>query len=203
MHKGIILLFLFFFTEAISQQNQALPPPEYNRKEEIIYMNNRYRLHTNYLTLGAGYANSTLRNVSQRIIAADFNYHIRQHRFQTGALMSGDQYLSNNYIQLHLGYGLKREGNRYLLAGYAGPSLYHGVYGDQSGAPIFYRGVGAYFAGQAVTKLAYDIGLGLEVFGDFNTTQSLYGFKIIGFFSGAYRGPKRNYNPNVRSENPG
>ncbi len=67
--------------------------------------------------------------------------------------------------------------------------------------PEFYQGVGVYAAAQAATKLVYDIGIGAELFVELNYKQNVIGIKLFLFFSGAYRGVKKNYNPHVRSEN--
>lgn len=142
--------------------------------------------------------------------------------------MSGVEFLSNNNIQGHFAYGIRKETGKLNLAAYGGLSYYNGVIGvaDTSGLPVaqYHAGGGLYFCGQAVTKLSYDIGIGLEIFCELSKYknvsgglpwyqgahvfsagseyQQLAGFKVILFFSGAYRGPKRNYNPHVRSENP-
>jgi hypothetical protein len=67
--------------------------------------------------------------------------------------------------------------------------------------PEFYQGVGGYACVQIATKLVYDIGVGAELFVEASGKQSLLGVRLFLFFSGAYRGVKRNYNPHVRSEN--
>ena len=101
-----------------------------------------------------------------------------------------------------------------------GPSLYYGVTGtapDTSKTststttpstvatpttpPHFYGGVGAYFCFQAVFKIKYDLGFGFDIFADVGTKRQIGGFKFILFFSGSYRGTKKNYNPHVKSEN--
>jgi hypothetical protein len=66
--------------------------------------------------------------------------------------------------------------------------------------PEFYQGIGGYLCIQAVKKVAYDFGIGGEFFAEISPKRRMFGFKIIAYFSGAYRGPKRNYNPNVRAE---
>jgi hypothetical protein len=141
-----------------------------------------------------------MRSRSQKAAGADFQFHVLQHQFQAGLMMSGDQFLSNNHIQGHLCYGWRRESKTTNLAAFGGPSYYRGVKGDPSGGPEFYSGIGAYFALQAVTKFMYDIGIGVELFDELSPRQNIFGFKIIAFFSGAYRGEKKNFNPNVRSE---
>jgi len=117
--------------------------------------------------------------------------------------MSGEAFLSNNHAQAHICYGLRKETTRSNFAVYLGPCYYIGVEGIPPAPATDYEGFGAYASAQAVTKFAYDIGLGLELFAELSAKQTLSGFKIIVFFSGAYRGVKKNYNPNVRSENPG
>ena len=175
--------------------------PPYNRKEEILHYGKRYRIHNNYLTLGGGFASSSIRSRGQKVVGADFQFHIRRQHFQMGLMMSGDQFLSNNHVQGHLGWGLRKETRTANFAGFFGPAYNYGVVGVAGAPERFYRGLGAYASLQFVTKLAYDIGLGLEVFDELSGNQNIFGFKIIAFFSGAYRGVKKNYNPNVRSEN--
>jgi len=180
--------------------------PPYYRKEEILHEGKRYRLHNNYLTIGGGILWSSIRGSEQRNIGADYNFHIRKNYFQAGLMMSGPQFLSNNNVQAHLGYGLRKETVKTNFAAYAGATWFTGVVGrtDSVGnsVPQYYSGVGFYISGQAVTKFTYDIGIGMEVFAELNSQQSIAGFKVILFFSGAYRGLKQKYNPNVRAENP-
>jgi hypothetical protein len=117
--------------------------------------------------------------------------------------MSGTELFSNNHIQGHVGYGVRRETKTSNLAAFLGPAYNTGVTGTPGSDPEFYQGIGAYGCLQAVVKLSYDIGIGLELFDELSARQNIFGFKIIAFFSGAYRGVKRNYNPNVRSERGG
>lgn len=174
------------------------------RREEVLYDGKRYRLYNNYLTVGAGFLSSSIRHTVQKSVAADYNFHIRRHYFQAGLSMSGDEFLANNNSELRVGYGLRRERNTTNLAAYIGPTFFTGVQGVQGVSdPTFYNGVGGYMCLQAVSKfIAYDIGLGGELFAEVSEKQTQFGFKIIIFFSGAYRGLKKNYNPNVRAENP-
>lgn len=172
----------------------------YFRKEEILYKDKRYRLYNSYITLGGGYLFSDLRDVTQKTLGADLNFHIRRQYFQVGAMMSGLEFFSNNHIQGHVCYGLRRETNTINLAVFLGPSFFTGVTGTpgQTG-PLQYTGVGGYLSLQAVSKfVAYDIGLGAEVFADISEKQRMVGIKLIVFFSSAYQGVARNYNKNVK-----
>jgi hypothetical protein len=116
--------------------------------------------------------------------------------------MSGIGFGDNNNIQGHVGYGYRREGNTWNLAAFIGPSFSTGVDGVPPDPPVYYNAMGGYVSIQGVTKFLYDVGIGLELFGDISQVQQMFGFKIVAFFSGAYRGAKKNVNPHVRSENP-
>jgi hypothetical protein len=184
-----------------SPEQPAKPP--YFRKEEILADGKRYRKYNNYLTAGPGYLSSSIRKTVQKAVGIDFQFHIRREHFQIGVLMSGEEFLSNNNIQLKLGYGYRREKRASNLAAFIGPTYFTGVEGTPGvTAASFYNGFGAYACLQAIAKFTYDIGFGLEAFAEISYKQSMAGIKAVFFFSGAYRGLKRNYNPNVRSENP-
>ncbi|MCA0430222.1 MAG: hypothetical protein LCH32_06935 [Bacteroidetes bacterium] len=195
--KIIVYIFLFIYSLQIFSQKDST----YFRKEEIIYDGKLYRKHNNYLTFGPGYSSSTIRTDLQKDLGIDFNFHIRKIYFQTGVNMSGNQFLSNNNINIVFGVGLRKENHKNNFAIYAGPTYYTGVIGieDSLGIrPQFYSGAGAYISAQAIIKLTYDIGFGIQPYATINTKQIQAGIKAVLFFSGSYRGPKRNYNPNVR-----
>jgi hypothetical protein len=174
----------------------------YDKKEEILFDNKRYRKYNNYLTGGAGYAGSTLRTQVQKVVGADFHFHIRKQYFMAGLLMSGEEFLSNNNVQFHACYGIREEKNLSNITIFAGPSVFTGVEGTPGiSAPTYYQGIGAYFCFEGIIKFKYDIGLGVDVFAELSPKQNLGGLKFIFFFSSAYRGLKGNYNPHVKSEN--
>lgn len=146
---------------------------------------------------------STLRAQVQKSVGIDYNFHVRRQYFQTGLLMSGEEFLSNNNIGFHACYGIREEKNSTNIALFGGPSIFTGVEGTPGiSNPTYYQGVGAYFCFQAIIKIKYDIGLGINVFAELSQQQKLGGLNFIFFFSGSYRGLKGNYNPHVRSENP-
>lgn len=200
-------LFLVFFAPVLSgwsQQPASKEMPEYYRKEEILLYGKRYRIHNNYLSFGPGFISSTLRSTSQKGLGVDFNFHIRRQYFQVGALMSGETVGSNNHLQAHICYGYRKETKTSNLAFYAGPNYYSGVVTQSDPLlgiyPSYYTGYGVYACAQGIYKLAFDIGIGGEVFAELSSRQNMFGFKLIAFFSGAYVGKKKNYNPNVRAE---
>lgn len=202
MNRFCFLIFMVYGFSMLSQNEKppASEKPPFDRKEEILYDNKRYRIHNNYITLGAGYNVSSIREDVQQSVNADFQFHIRRHQFQFGAMMSGQEFFSNNNTQLHLGYGLRKETNTANLAVFGGPTYFTGVQGSVGQPATFYDGFGVYVCGQAVYKLTYDIGIGVELFVETSYKQSIGGVKFIAFFSGAYRGVKKKFNPNVKSQ---
>lgn len=192
---------------SLQSQVDTLPKTKvkYDRKEEILCDLKRYRKYNNYLTLGAGFLKSSIRNDLEKAIALDYHFHIRRQYFQAGVLMSGEQFTSNNNVQGHFGYGLRKEKNRSNLAVFGGLTYFTGVITVEDTAygfiPEYYQGFGVYLSAQAITKVSYDIGFGAEAFAEYNPRQSIFGIKFVLFFSGAYTGPKKNYNPHVRPEN--
>lgn len=178
---------------------------DYFAKEELIFAKKRYRIHNNYLTIGPGLLSASSRSQLQKNIGVDFQFHVRLQHFQAGVLMSGDEFNSNNHLQGHVGYGIRKESQFRNFAFFAGPCFASGVLtrSDSTGKrPVFYQSFGAYISAQAVAKITYDFGLGFELFGEAIVDQSMIGLRVIAFFSSAYVGPKKNINPNVRSENP-
>jgi hypothetical protein len=53
-----------------------------------------------------------------------------------------------------------------------------------------YSEFGAYACVEAVYKIKYDVGLGGQVFCDFNRVQLVYGVRLIAYFSSSFRGVK-------------
>lgn len=225
--KVLFIIVLVSSFQCFSQKEKPKERPTYYRKEEILYAGKRYRLWNNYITAGGGIMGSSIRSKEQKNIGINYHFHIQRHYFQAGVMMSGEDFLSNNQVQGHLGYGLRKETTKLNMAAFGGLTYFNGVIGrtDTTGNPYpeYYSGAGVYVSGQIITKLSYDIGIGLEVFAEFNKYQQVpinyrwyegapvfkksgdiqtnAGFRVILYFSGAYRGLKKNYNPHVRSEN--
>lgn len=201
MKKIVTLLFLSIISLGFAQKDTSA----YDRKEEILDNNKRYRIHNNYLTVGAGFGSSSLRFSEQAIIGLDFNFHIRRQYFQAGILMSGNKFLSNNNLAGHLCYGYRKETNKYNFAFYAGPSYNEGIIppkieGTDTIAAKLFQTFGLYASIQYVFKITYDIGFGGEAFAEFNKYQTFGGVKVILFFSGAYQGKAKVYNQHVKKK---
>jgi len=145
-----------------------------------------------------------LRKEAQKPFGADFQFQIKQYKFQVGGFISGNQFLGANNSSIHTGYGWRKENSKYNFSIYTGFNYMYGVYAvadtDSTTKPQYYFDVGAYVCAQAIKKFTYDIGGGLEVYLEASKTQIMGGVKFILFFSDSYRGLKRNYNPNVRKQ---
>lgn len=186
----------------LSLASMAQEKPPYDRTEEVIYRNKRYRIHNSWLSAGAGWAWNTHRQKDQKSIGVDLNLHIKEQHFQLGVFTTGNDFTPANNYNFHLGYGLRKETTRYNLAGFVGPS-----------ASYFYRPlkdtvrydisklnnkVGVYICLQAVYKFEYDLGLGVDLFADYNQTQSVFGLRIVAYFSSAYRGMRTGRQRNTK-----
>lgn len=167
----------------------------YDRKEEVIFDGKRYRVYNNWLSAGGGWAWNSYRKKDQKSVAADYNFHIRRQYFQVGAFMTGNNFTPGNNYNFHLGIGLRKETTKYNLAAFAGPSLsyYYRPLKDTLNYDIskLYNDFGAYMAVQAIYKIKYDVGIGAELFADYNRTQFIPGGRIVLYFSGAFRGVRR------------
>lgn len=201
--KKVVFIFFVLLTEFCLAQTDTLP---FNRKEEIVFDSKRYRKYNNYLTFGGGLLYSSVRNIDQRVVAADFQFHLQKQYFQLGFLMSGRNFLDNNNLQAHVCFGKRIEKEKMNLALFVGPSYSKFVTAkqDTSGAffPVVTTGMGGYVCLQAIYKVKYDVGIGIELFGDFTAKQQMGGAKLIVFFSGAYRGVKRGFKTKPKPKTP-
>ncbi len=173
----------------------------FNPKEEISYDGKRYRVYNNWLSVGAGVGYNShwsKDEKDEKNIAADFSFHIKQYYFRLGGFLSGRDFnLTNNY-SFHGCIGLRKETPKYNLSGFIGPSSSYfrrplsdsTEYGLQTVLSSVYNRVGGYACLEAVYKIKYDVGVGGQIFCDYNEVQTVYGVRLIVYFSGAYRGIK-------------
>ena len=173
----------------------------YNPKAEIAYDGKRYRVYNNWLTFGGGANYNTKWPKDQKNLAVDFSFHLKQTYFRVGAFMSGNDFTAANSYNFHLGVGLRKEHEKYNLSAFAGPSYsyFKRPLSDsvEFGLPAIlnnvYNRFGGYACVEAVYKIKYDVGLGGQIFCDYNDVQMIYGVRLVAYFSGAYRGIKYGY----------
>lgn len=193
LKKAVLIVLMFSYGYLLSQKD-TLP---YNRKQEIVYDGKRYVKYNNYLTFGFGKAFAKIRTTDQNLLGVDYQFHLNREYFQLGFFMSGDQLLSNNNVQGHFCYGKRIERNKYNFAAFIGPSFssFYLVKTDTSGVKYAenHTAPGLYICIQTVYKVKYDVGIGAELFTDLSALQKLFGCKLIVYFSGAYRGEKKQF----------
>lgn len=197
-------IFVIFITLCSFNSFSQRDTSKYDRLEEIIDDNKRYAIHNNYLQVGAGFGGSTIRKKEQSTIGIDFIFHIKRQHFQVGFIMSGDEFLSNNNLSGHFGYCYRLENEKRNIAFTIGIAQNKGaiaahIDGLDTIAELQYRNTGAYISASYIKKLTYDIGIGVELIGEFNQTQQFFGVKGVLYFSGAYRGKAKIYNRHVKT----
>lgn len=191
-------IFIFsFFLLCVNLCTAQLDTAKFNPKKEIVYDGKRYRVANSWLSFGVGANYNTNWPKDEKNIAADFSFFVKQHYFRLGAFMSGTDYTAANNYSFHFCYGYRKEGQKYNLSAFVGPSAsyFRRPLSDSTNYNLaqVYNAVGAYAAVEAVYKFKYDVGLGGQLFCDYNQVQMVYGARLIVYFSGAYRGIKPGY----------
>ncbi len=193
--------------ETLEKENKeitALYKQLFDKNQEIILQNKRYRIYNNYLTAGVGKCYNSGWKYGQPwqlSTAIDYNFHIQKMRFQTGFLLAGPTLGDNSCIQFHAGYGYRFERCNYHWAAYGSLSYTDGYRlekGYLQNIDTTYKvklsAIGVYANLQFYYKLKFDYGLGVSAFIDANNKQVLSGIRVEFFFSGAYKGLKKiNY----------
>ncbi len=184
---------MFFGAACFAQTDTT----KFNPKQEIVYDGKRYRVYNSWLSVGAGAGYNTKWPKDEKNLGADFSFHIKQYYFRAGAFMSGADFTASNNYSFHLCYGLRKEKEKYNLSAFIGPSTsyFRRPLSDSVNYNLatVYNMVGGYAAIEAVYKIKYDVGIGGQIFCDYNQAQMVYGVRLIAYFSGAYRGIKYGY----------
>jgi len=192
------LLFIFatvilFGNLCIAQSDTA----KFNLKKEIVYDGKRYRVHNSWLSIGAGANYNTKWPKDEKNLSADFSLFIKENYFRLGGFLSGTDFTSANNYSFHLCYGLRKETEKYNLSAFIGPSTsyFRRPLSDSINHNLskVYNEIGGYAVIEAIYKLKYDVGVGGQIFCDYNRVQMVYGVRLIVYFSGAYRGIKPGY----------
>jgi hypothetical protein len=179
---------------ALHLQSRAQLNTEATKKGERDLERNiqgdRFRIYNNYVSFGAGIA-QTFAAPTKRSIPFAFNYNfgIRKQFFQIGYMRSEPppvlwgNYTENFLNDLHVAYSIRRE-TKALNIAYIGGLSY--AWGLSKNTP--YSSPGLYVEGQAIRKVAYDLGIGFAIFASYNPKFSCAGLRLEFFFSSAYKG---------------
>lgn len=189
----IFILFIFFGNIYFAQSDTA----KFNPKKEIIYDGKRYRVYNSWLSVGVGVNYNTKWPKDEKNSAVDFSFNAKQHYFRLGGFMSGMDFTAANNYSFHACYGFRKEKEKYNLSAFIGPSTsyFRRPLSDSTNYNLaqVYNAAGGFAAVEAIYKFKYDVGLGAQVFCDYNQVQMVYGARLIVYFSGAYRGIKPGY----------
>lgn len=192
-HYFIISLFFLSSLKLEAQKDTS----SYNPKQELVYDGKRYRVYNNWLSFGggAGYNSSWIKD--EKNLGLDYSFHIKKTYYRVGAFMSGRNFTESNNYNFHAAIGIRKEHTKYNLSAFAGPSsaYFKRPLKDSVNYNLksVYNELGLYACLEAVYKIKYDVGLGGQIFCDYNRVQLVYGVRLIAYFSGAYRGVKYGY----------
>jgi len=157
----------------------------------FVYKNKKIKYYNNWITGGAGIQQNLNYKLPLGFAGGlDFNFHVKQHYFQLGTVITGEKFGFYNNFQLHAGYGKRHEDASYHFAGFVGISYSMGYSKVDSIYSNPYSKPGIYIQGEVIKKITYDVGIGVTLFADFNQEQSIIGARAILYFSGAYKGKK-------------
>lgn len=173
--------------------NVAKPPKRLTPVDsEFVINNKRLKYYNNWLTVGAGeQQNLTYKRGLGFVGGVDLNIHIKQYYFQLGTMISGEKFGYYNDYQFHLCYGKRFENKDFQYSAFAGIA-YSSGYG-KVGDTVYTRKFtqpGLYIDGEVIKKIAYDVGIGLNLYADWNQEQTIIGLRVVVYFSGAYLGKK-------------
>ena len=164
----------------------------------FVIKNKKLGYYNNWLTVGGGLnQNLTYKRKAGFSGGLDFNFHIKQHYFQLGTMITGEKFGFYDNYEFHLGYGKRYEDKDVHFAGFAGISYSTGYTKNDSVYTNAFTAPGIYAQIEAVKKITYDVGAGAAFFVDLNQTQAIFGARFIIYFSGAYKGKKFSDGKNV------
>lgn len=209
--KYFIIPVLFYALPGYAQKDTVINGKHYkqvdtkeavktNHKRRIpldsvfVIDNKRFQYYNNWINIGIGAQQSLTYGIDLGFAgSADFNFHIKREYFQVGAMLTGERANSYNNYQIHVAYGKRFEDKEVHVAGFAGLSYSTG-YGRDTDSTYnrHYNQPGLYIEGEIVKKISYDIGLGGSLFADWNKEQSMIGARFILYFSGSFRGKKKD-----------
>jgi hypothetical protein len=174
-------------TSATSKGKKPLPPAD----STFVINNKKMKYYNNWLTLGGGIQQNLTYNRKYGFAGGvDFQFHIKQQYFQLGTVITGEKFGSYDNYNFHLAYGKRYEDKDFHAALFLGVS-YSSGYGMVDSTHRYeraYKEPGVYLEGQIIKKIAYDVGAGISVFGDYNQEQAIIGGRFIIYFSSAYKG---------------
>jgi hypothetical protein len=164
-------------------------------KGRVVYKNRIYRQNASYLTMGYGAGFGFESKMIEQNMTISYHHFIKQIGLQLGYHSSSDTKIWWRSYQklndLYLGVGKRWETSRYNFSVFGGPSWSYGSFWITKDSTYHsFHTPGFHAEAQATYKIAYDIGVGLSVYGSINSQYSVVGAQVHLFFSTAFI---RNY----------
>jgi hypothetical protein len=154
---------------------------------ERNYFGNRYRMVNNYINFGIGYARAIGRRESFPV-GIGYNFHIKKTFFQLGYNRSEMPILWGSYTRnflndLHFAFCIRNETRVFNVAYVMGVGKVWGLK-DNIGFNTF----SAYAEAQLIRKIYYDVGVGLNLFVNYNREYPTGGIRLDFFLSSSFQG---------------
>lgn len=196
--KKFFLWLLLVMPALLPAQDTARYKPQINYKQEEIIDNKRYRIYDNWVNAGVGLAYHSQNPRTQVTLGLDFNFHIKGVYLNAGGFFSGDNFGVWNNYEGHLGYiPYRKKTEKYHFAAIGAISysnsrryIYAGHYYS-----VADNDVGIYGEFQAIRRVEYTDGFGFAAFVDANKRNVIFGVRLEGYLSGAYRGYVKGKEP--------
>lgn len=208
--KRLFLLLLplsFVWISGFSQTEEEEVTFEVHGKDTVYPLNDGrvifdekiYKLNAPYLTLAYGAGNNFTQGGLEQNMMISYHYFFKNFGLGLGYHSSSDQrvwwrsYQKQN--DFWLGAGWRLEKHRFNLGAFIGPSLAYGSYiawsdEDQENRAYGYTTLGGVAELQATYRVLYDVGVGLSLYGSYNSFYSVAGAQVHLYFSTAF---VRNY----------
>jgi hypothetical protein len=202
MIKRTLILLPLSFLFAFSLFAQGGEATAILGKGKVVYQNHIYWVNAPYFTMGYGAGYGFRSNKPEQNMTIAYHHFIKKIGLSAGYHSSSDEKIwwrSNQKLnELFVSIGQRWESTKFEMAAFAGPSYAYGSYPVPivkdtvtKMYPYRFKELGLRAELTATYKFAYDLGVGLSLYGTVNKQYSVAGMQIHLFFSTAFI---RDYN---------
>lgn len=203
MHRLKVLFLLAFLSVGMSvfaqkkkeERDTSTIQRTSTAPDEIVINKLRYRTIINWFTIGPAINVNKFGSLDGNL-GLDYHITTKKGRFYEFGVMRAKQlagFFPETYgrlfNELHAAVGYKSESKKKLYGAFIGPSFSMVEYIDPSTYEAFsYNMPGIYLNVEYIIKPIYDVGIGVNGFADVNSHYAFGGFRLVFFFSNAYKG---------------
>ena len=187
----LIILCLVGVVSVAQKKTDGTPKPVWKR--DTVIAGNVFKIYSNWINIGLGLLRNPTIPRTHITAGVDLNFHITNQYFQVGAMLAGEGYGIYSTSELHLCYGKRTENRKYNCDFFGGLSYStFNAFSNGNYATEPSKEIGVYGMAQAIRKITYDVGIGISAFAEINSKQSMFGLRLDLYFSGAYKGKKKD-----------